>query len=110
MKRALVLFQHQIPAAKAAGFEIVSENPDVIFVAPTVTVTPAAFEILKNAFRKLKNRRISQGVLASGRAGRPRLHNYQEIRDAVGRFGSQRRAAKALGIARDTVARAMRCE
>lgn len=110
MATALVIFKHQIPAAKAAGFQVVDENPDVIFIEPGIVVTPAAFEKLRRVFRILQNRKISAGVRASGRAGRPRVHDYQVIRDAVARLGSQRRAAQALGIARETVKRAMKCE
>lgn len=108
--KAMILFPEQVPAARRKGVEVVTTDPDVVVVSvePWVAVTPEVWAILNRAMRRLDRLKRSAAIRASGCAGRPRIYNYQQIRDVVERLGSQRAAAEELGVARATVRRAVK--
>jgi hypothetical protein len=100
------LFPDQAAAARAAGHEVDAAAPVVLIsVDPWLAITGEAFEVIRAAVERLQSEEHSRKIIASGKAGRPRVHDVDFLRQAVESYGSVREASRHLKISRNTFKR-----
>ena len=101
------LFPDQVAAARQAGHEVVDAGEEAVLVNvdPWLVVTPEAWALVVAALDRLRSEEHSRKIKASGKAGRPRIHDVAVLRAAVESYGSVREASRHLKISRNTFAR-----